>query len=260
MKAATALLALLAVQAAAQPPESVRFITCPVYRDADAGKKSGCWLADEHITGTRYDISMAPTKPDWNHEVLVEGHIAIDQSDACGGIVLDPARVSVLPGPCTRKMLPAEGYPGRVFVLPERNVRPLSEAREVPPPPYRTRTFHLLFDFDKAFMVYQLDDYLIDQALTYIRAANPERVIVTGHAATLPEEVSGRLMAENPKIAQQRAEIIAESLRRLGVSEDQLEVRWAVDAQPVAAEGADGITESSRRRVDIEVVVEQPPQ
>lgn len=260
MKLGAVFLALGAVQSAAQTPESVRFITCPVYRDADAGKKSGCWLADEHVTGKRYDISLAPTKPDWNHEVLVEGYIAPDALDACGGIVLEPARVSALPGPCTRKMLPAEGYPGRVFVLPERNVRPLSEAREIPPPPYRTRTFHLLFDFDKAFMVYQLDDYLIDQALTYIRAAKPDRVIVTGHAATLPAEVSGRIMAESPKIAQQRAEIIAESLRRLGVPEDRLEVRWATDAQPVAAEGADGITESSRRRVDIEVVVEPSPQ
>ena len=259
MKAGAALLALVAVQAAAQPPESVRFITCPVYRDADAGKKSGCWLADERITGKRYDISMAPTKPDWNYEVLVEGYVAQGQLDACGGIVLAPARVSVLPGPCVRKMLPAEGYPGRVFVLPERNVRPLSEARAVPPGPYQTRTFHLLFDFDKAFMVYQLDDYLIDQALTYIRAVNPARVIVTGHAATIPDDVSGRMIAENPKIAQQRAEIIAESLRRLGVPDDRLDVRWAIDAQPVAAEGADGITESSRRRVDIEVVVEPSP-
>ena len=56
--------------------ELVRFVACPVYRDTDAGKKSGCWLADDPATGRRYDVSQSPTKPDWNFEVLVEGRVA----------------------------------------------------------------------------------------------------------------------------------------------------------------------------------------
>lgn len=146
--------------------DAVRFITCPIYRDADAGKKSGCWLADDPASGTRYDVSLAPSKPDWNHEVLVEGRPSPSSRDACGGLVLGPVRTSILPGPCTRRMLPAEGYTGRKFVLPERNVAPMAIARTAPPPPYSARTFDLFYDFDSAFLIYQYDDYFLDQAIT----------------------------------------------------------------------------------------------
>ena len=66
-------LATQVLTAAADAAETVSFIACPVYRDTDAGRKSGCWLADESGTGRRFDISRAPSKPDWNHEILVEG-------------------------------------------------------------------------------------------------------------------------------------------------------------------------------------------
>jgi outer membrane protein OmpA-like peptidoglycan-associated protein len=247
---------LIAAAAAAAAEEQLRFITCPVYRDADAGKKSGCWLADQRETGQRYDVSLAPTKPDWNRAVLVEGVVAARQDDACGGIVLDPVRVSVLDSPCTRAMLPAEHYPGRVFHLPVRNVRPLSEPRPQPTPPYASRTFHLVFDYNSTFVVYQLDDYLLDEAISYIRAVAPRRVIVTGHAATTPVVVSGVRLAESAALARQRAEHIGEALRRLGVPEAQLEVRWTKTGEVTDAEGADGLREPSRRRVDIEVIVD----
>lgn len=34
--------------------EQQRFITCPIYRDTDAGRKSGCWLVDEGVSGQRF--------------------------------------------------------------------------------------------------------------------------------------------------------------------------------------------------------------
>lgn len=235
--------------------QSVRFVACPVYRDTDAGRKSGCWLADEATSGIRYDVSRSPTQPDWNFEILVEGEPADEPDTACGGRVLNPVRVSVLPGSCTRHMLPAEGHPGRRFVLPPRNVRPLSEARPPLEGPATTRTFHILFDFNRAFLVYQLSDYLFDQAISYIRAANPSRIVVTGHAATRPTRVSGRTLAEDPAIAEARASLIREALVRMGVPEDRIVVRTRTDAEPVAAEGADGLVEPSRRRADILVEV-----
>ena len=76
--------------------EAVRFVTCPVYRDTDNGRKSGCWLASDPASGIRYDVTAAPTKPDWNHAILVEGFVAKAAGDPCGGVVLEPARVSVL--------------------------------------------------------------------------------------------------------------------------------------------------------------------
>ncbi|QAY76416.1 hypothetical protein [Sphingosinicella sp. BN140058] len=248
------LLATLPVSAAgADTAETVRFITCPIYRDTDAGKKSGCWLADDRASGRRFDVSRAPSKPDWNFEILVEGRVAAETRSNCGGEVLEPVRTSVLPTPCPRHMLPAEGFAGNRFALPVRNVRPLSEKRTPPAPPFADKTFHLVFDFDKAFVVYQLDDYLLDQAITWIRGVDPKRVIVTGWAATDPAEVSGRAIAEDPAIARTRAELVGEALRRLGVAADKIELRWKTAAQPVAADGADGLAEPSRRRADIEV-------
>ncbi|GAA0298589.1 hypothetical protein GCM10009087_05510 [Sphingomonas oligophenolica] len=248
-------LAALALLAAAGQPASddVRFITCPIYRDTDAGKKSGCWLAEDRATGRRYDVSLSISKPDWNHEVLVEGKPSTTGDDPCGGIVLDPVRTSVLPGPCTRQMLPAETYTGRKFVLPRRNVRPLYDPAPAPTGPYGAKSFHLLFDFDQAFLIYQYDDYYLDAAISWIRAAKPRAITVTGHAATSPSTVSGRTIAETPAIARIRAEKVADALVRLGVDRTIITVRWLGSANPLVMPEADGLIEPSRRRVDIDV-------
>src|SRR5690606_26201070 len=104
-----------AVPAAPETSPELRFVTCPVYRNTDAGRKSGCWLADSPEDGLRYDVTRSPTKPDWNRAVLVEGRVSAGQADTCGGIVLEPVRVSVLDQACPRAMLPAQGYPGVRF-------------------------------------------------------------------------------------------------------------------------------------------------
>lgn len=236
---------------AAPSPETVRFITCPVYRDTDAGRKSGCWLADDRETGQRFDVSAAPSKPDWNHEVLVEGIASPGAPDRCGGVVLDPVRTSVLPGTCTRMMLPGEGYTGNKFSLPKRNIAPLMVARPVPPGPYGARVFHLFFDFDASFVIYQYDDYLLDQAITWIRAAKPRAIVVTGYAATQAQTVSGREIAEDAAVAGERADRMAEALVRLGVDRRIITTRTDLNPQAVDDPDADGLSEASRRRVDI---------
>lgn len=245
------LLALLA-SAAQAAPDPVSFVTCPTYRDTDAGRKSGCWLAQDLASGIAYDVSPAPSKPDWNHEVLVEGRVAANPGNPCGGVVLDPVRTAILPGPCTRHMLPAEGFAGRRFVLPPRNLRPISEKRDVAPGPYGARTFRLFFDFDRDFMIYQYDDYLFDQMIAWLRVAKPARIIVTGFAATAPIEVSGRKLAEDPAVARTRAEKIGEALTRMGIDRSRLTVRWRTDPQTVDDADADHLVEPSRRRVEVE--------
>jgi outer membrane protein OmpA-like peptidoglycan-associated protein len=251
---ASLLATMVASPANAQAPgDTVRFISCPIYRDVDAGRKSGCWLADERESGRRFDIGNAPTKPDWNHEVLVEGKIS-SAPDACGGVVLEPVRVSVLPGACTRQMLPPEGFKGRAFVLPERNVRPVAVPRPAPQPPFTERSFFLLYDFNRDFLVYQLDDYLLDQAITYIRGAAPKRILVTGYAATTLAKVSGRSITEDVTIAKSRAQSVTEALVRLGIDPKIIETKWQGAANPADAPGADGLGEASRRRVEIRVV------
>jgi outer membrane protein OmpA-like peptidoglycan-associated protein len=248
-----ALLALLAVaQAAAPATDPVRFVTCPIYRDTDAGRKSGCWLADDPATGARYDVSRAVSKPDWNDAILVEGRISAGADNPCGGVVLDPVRTSILSQQhCTRRMLPAEGFPGRRFVLGKRVVKPLSVPRTPPPPPYRDHTFRLFFDFDRDFLIYEYDDYLLDHAITWIRAAKPRAITVTGYAAVSAPDASGQRISESPEIARARATRAAEALVRLGVDPHIITTRWSTDPRPVADPAADGLIEPSKRRVDI---------
>jgi hypothetical protein len=248
-----AALIALAAPAAAQAQEAaaiVRFIACPIYRDADSGKKSGCWLADDRASGVRYDVSQSPYKPDWNHEVLVEGRLAAGDANPCGGKVLEPVRTSILPGTCPRHMLPAEGYPGRRYKLQGRYIQPLSVAREVPPGPYAQRTFPIYFEFDRDFLIYQYDDYLLDRAVTWIRAAKPKKLVVTGFAATEPEAVSGRMISERAEVASLRAHAVAETLRRL-MPELAIEVRRQTRSRPIADADGDGIPGQSQRRAEI---------
>ncbi len=244
----------IAPPALAQTPgETVRFLSCPVYRDVDAGRKSGCWLTDQRETGVRYDVTQAPTKPDWNHEILVEGVVS-SETDQCGGVVLNPVRVSVMPGVCTRQLLPAEGMKGVPFKLPPRNVRPLHEARAAPENPDQPATFHIMFDFNRDFIVYQLSDYLFDMAVAHIRGVSPARINVTGYAATTPAKVSGQTIAEDAAIAKRRAQTITDALVRMGVDPEIIRTRWKTGAKPADAPGADGLVEASRRRVEIEVI------
>nr|WP_221773714.1 hypothetical protein [Novosphingobium piscinae] len=249
MTLALALLAPLSAEAA-ETGRLVRFVSCPVYRDADSGKKSGCWLADARDSGERFDVSLSPYKPDWNRAVLVEGRTTGQPATPCGSPVLDPVRTSVLDEPCQRHMLPAEGFPGRRFVLPPRNLAPLSVPRKPVEGPFGPRTFALFFEFDRAFVVYQYSDFLLDQAAAWLAAARPKRVVVTGFAATAPETVSGRLLAERPEVAQERAAITAESLHRL-LPELVIETRTETAATPTDLPDADGLPGQSQRRVEI---------
>ena len=250
-------LLMLAAPLSAQAQDTgqlVRFIACPTYRDADSGRKSGCWLADDPATGKRWDISLSPYKADWNHAVLVEGRVAASGAEACGAPVLDPVRSSrLLDRPCTRHMLPAEGFPGRRYKLSGRYIDPNSVPRAVPPGPYAERVFPVYFEFGNDFLIYQYDDYLLDKASTWLKAARPAKVIVTGFAATTPETISGEAMAEPAELARERAETIAETLHRL-LPELVIETRWETAARPTAEPDADGIPGQSQRRAEIKAV------
>lgn len=247
------LLALLAsTSAVVEASELVRFVGCPIYRDTQAGRKSGCWLADQPTTGVRYDITQSPTKPDWNFAVLVEGlRDDSDSANPCGGVVLNPVRVSILPTGCPAHRLPAEGFAGRPYTLPARNVRPSYEARVLPEQPYQQTTFTLLFDYQKDFFIYQFDDYFLDNAITWIRAVDPSRIEVVGYAATKAEVVDGVTLKEPASLAHKRADKVKEALIRLGVDPSRLRVKTSSNPKPVDAEGVDGLTTTSLRRVDI---------
>ncbi len=255
MKVLVALASLAGVQAATE--QELRFIACPVYRDADAGRKSGCWLADDQATGTRYDVTPSTAKPDWNFAILVEGKVATAQDNACGGTVLLPVRTSVLEMPCTRHTLPAEGFPGRKFVLPRRNVDPLSVPRATPQPPIADRTFRFYFDWNSDFLAYQREDWSLDQAITWIRGVKVKHITITGYAATRIEIVSGQRMSERSTLSSQRAVHVAEALYRLGVSKDRMTTVDGGTGDVIADDWVDGLASPSQRRVEVAVEVER---
>ena len=258
-RAIASLALLLATGAQAASAPELRFVSCPVYRNVDAGKKSGCWLTENPASGIRYDVSTSPTKPDWNHAILVEGRAAaVQQTEACGGVVLDPVRVSILPQGCTRTMLPAEGYKGRKFALPRRNVRPLYKERQRPATPFGPRTFVIPFDYGSDFVTYQLSDYYIDQATNYALDVQPARVNVIGHVASRADVVSSVRLQEPSTLADARAKKIAEWMRLRGVPANRLHVS-ATHADTSSDDQAfDDLVQASRRRVVVQVVPIEP--
>lgn len=246
-----ALLAAPMLASTAAAAQQVRYIACPAYRDTDSGLKSGCWLATDPQTGQQWDISQSPYKADWNFAVLVEGTPAAEGADQpCGAPVLAQVRSSRLETACVRRILPAEGFPGRRYTLPPRNIRPLANPPAPPPGPYAERTFTLFFEFDRSFVIYQYGDYLLDQAAIWIRATSPRKLVITGYAASAPETVSGQVIAERPDVAQERADVLALSLSRL-FPRLEIETSSVTGAGVTGHPDADGIEGQSQRRAEI---------
>jgi hypothetical protein len=241
--------------AAAPPAASVTFVACPVYRDTDNGRKSGCWLATDPASGIRYDVTQSRSKPQMGREILVEGLLAHEpgQDDPCGGTVVAPVHVSVLTSTCPSFMLPAEGHPGRRFHLDPTLVLPPSDVVRPPlPPPFPPRDWIIEFSYQSDFLQYQYSEVILDEIARYVLASHPRRVEVIGHAVTRTRVVSEHSLAEQSPLARARAEIVAEALRRLGVADTLMHVAW--NENPPAIQGDDGLPEPSRRRVDIRVI------
>jgi outer membrane protein OmpA-like peptidoglycan-associated protein len=240
--------------AAGVAPEAgatVQFVTCPIYRDTDMGRKSGCWLADDSSDRVRYDVTWAPIKPQHGKAILVEGVVTAD-ADTCGGVVLNPVRVSVLEGGCPETMIPAEQYPGRPSPPPVAVLAPASEPRVLPPPPYPPRDFTIYFEFGRDFLIYQHAEVVLEQIRLYAQASQARSLRIEGFAATDPVLVSRRSIAEDASLADARAAMVHEALIRLGVAKERLERAASGSPTPTDLEGGK-LPESSKRRVTVTV-------
>jgi outer membrane protein OmpA-like peptidoglycan-associated protein len=238
---------------AAAAESAVSFIGCPVYRDTNNGRKSGCWLATDLASGVRYDVSGGRSKPQIGREVLIEG-VPAEGTDACGGKILSPVHVSVLSTVCSAVMLPAEGFPGRVFQVPKNGYLPPADVvRALPAGPFISRDWHIEFNFQSNFLAYQYSEVILDEAARYIRASHAPRVEVVGYADGKPYAVSGRTLIEPRALAEERAKMVADALLRLGVEPARLHMSWHDD--PAAIDADDGMAEPSKRRVTIHVAM-----
>ena len=244
---------VLLLMAAAQVTEAQEtFIACPIYRDTDAGRKSGCWLADDP-KGVRYDVTLAPVKPQVGHLALIEGVLSAEPDTACGGRVLDPVRVAVLEDSCERQIIAADNYPGRPFKSPPEMLAPSDQPRSLPPPPYTEKVFSIYFEYDRDFLIYQYAELILEKIVLYAKASRAKRVQITGYAATEPLVVRGRTLREPIALARSRAEMVAEALRRLGVADASLSLAWhGAPAKTPDFEGGK-LPEPSKRRVVVTV-------
>ncbi len=237
--------------AGAQAPIKL-FVGCPIYRDTDAGRKSGCWLVTDPADGQRYDVTPGLIKPILGRQILVEGVVTGDDPGQCGGIVLEPASISVLSDACKEFLIPAEGHPGRPFVTPADVLQPSTVPRQLPPPPYDTKEYTILFELNSDFLVYQYAEMIIEKAALYARASKSKQVKITGYAATRGNDISGQHIREEISIAEARARMVAEAFTRLGIPSNALQLAW----QGEPASGVvptEGLVEAAKRRVTITI-------
>jgi outer membrane protein OmpA-like peptidoglycan-associated protein len=246
-------LVLLWAATPAQAQEVHTFIACPIYRDTDAGRKSGCWLADD-ASGVRYDVSFGPVKPQVGRMVLVEGIVSPDEpSTPCGGQVLSPVRIAVLPDSCERQIIPAGSFPGRPYKSPPEQLAPTEQPRTLPPPPYTEQTFSIYFEYARDFLIYQYSELILEKISLYAKASEAVRVRVQGFAATEPLRVQRRVLREPSELAKARAQMVAEALRRLGVPAASLQVEWQTAPSPTLDLEGGKLPEPSKRRVVVTI-------
>jgi hypothetical protein len=243
MKVLAVVIVMLPLSAGAQ--SRLNFVSCPIVRDTATVP---CWLTEYegelYYMGIQTDVSAEFHPPYLGHKVLVEATVAADRPRICGGIVLDPIRISVMPeldGACNT-ILPAEDQytidfnprppgpsGGRLAFDPGPGAAP-------PPPPEPAsgpKTFHLYFDIDRGVAFRHPRE--IGEIFEYASEISARSITVTGsRGATRLSD--GSLVTESPGIARRRSEQVAELLSGLGL-EAEFIVRH--ESEPAAADGVD---------------------
>jgi hypothetical protein len=255
----TAALALLMYSAAgATPPagERVSFVSCPVVRDT---RSVPCWLSeyngDLYYLTIQSDVSATVQPPMLGHQVLVEGVVS-DAAPICGGIVLEPVRLSVMPeldANCNT-LLPADDRyvidfnprppgpsAGRLAFAPDPAAPPAT-----PPPPLQgPQTIDIYFDFDRGVSFRHPDQLMAILRVARNLPARHARITGVRGAHRLTD---GSLLRESDGVDRRRAEEVAELLRGAGL-EATAEVTW-IDGEAEA----DGIDDWRTRRVTVELL------
>lgn len=250
--AALALGPALAASAPA-PGEHLSFVSCPIVRDT---RTVPCWLSeyrdDVYYLTIQSDVSAKVQPPMLGHQVLVEGVVS-SARQICGGIVLDPVHLSVMPeldANCS-EMLPADDRytidfnprppgpsAGRLAFAADPSAPPAAP----PPASAGLQRFDIYFDFDKGVSFRHPAELVA--ILQAARRSQAKRVRITGvrGAHRLSD---GQLLEESMSIGQRRAEEVARLLTGAG-----LNAPTVVDWIEGNAE-ADGIDDWRSRRVTV---------
>lgn len=251
-----ALAAAVAFAPAAFAQDRLNFVSCPIVRDTASVP---CWLAEYdgelYFLTVQSDVS-APVTPPWlGHRVLVEGSIS-NEARICGGIVLKPVQLSVLPerdASCTT-MLPAEERYNLTFEPP----RPPGPSRgrlafdpgpgATPRPPAPTsgvREFVMSYSFDGLIAFNHAGQ--LSEILTFAEAVKARSIEIVGQRGAVRLS-NGETLVEDASIAMRRGEQVATLLRGAGLTAPEYTIR----AQDLSSQ-ADGVDDHLLRRVVITV-------
>ncbi len=218
------------------------FVACPIVRDT---KTQPCWLAEYegelYYLGQQSGVANDFYPPQLGHEALVEG--TVGQGRVCGGIPLQPVKVSVmreLTQACST-MLPAEDGIEAPPPIPAPRGSAPSWVRVVAP-----GDVTLYFDFDNDFFSFHVTVALTNLA-KHVAETKASRVEVTGFRAS-SRLSNGKLLTEREAIGSIRARKVADTLAGLGVPAGLIAANATTQAQ-----AADGVNDPWNRRVEIRV-------
>lgn len=219
-------LAAHSAQAAQGSP--LPFVACPIVQDTPSVP---CWIAtyqgETYYLGIQSDVSAPFNPPSLGHKVLVEGSVKEDTPRICGGLVVDPVTVSVMPelSPECDELRQVDPR----YVLPFEPPRPpgpstgqlaftYPDPPPPPQPPYKPMTFTVPYEFEG--MVNFKTPRVLTPALDYARLIKARRIEIVGYRGqtTLSD---GTALTEHDGIARARAEEIASMLRGAGLDQAQ---------------------------------------
>lgn len=235
--------------------QRISFVSCPVVRDT---RTVPCWLAEHR--GQMYFLTLqtdvsAPVTPPWlGHQVLVEGVIS-DKPDICGGRVIEPVTLSVLPelDASCNTMLPAEDRYELGFEPP----RPPGPSRgrlafgdpvtRNAGPDVTERRVMLRYEFDGKVMFRHAGN--LQRIFDTARATGASEVRITAYrsASRLSD---GTVMRERESIGRERAEQIRELLEGAGLEGVKFSVSWRDFSKKPDGSAAD----FENRRADVEII------
>jgi len=210
------------------------FVSCPIVRDTASVP---CWLAE--YDGELYFLTIqsdvtSPVTPPWlGHRVLVEGTVS-DEARICGGIVLKPVHLSVMPEPdaSCNTMLPAEERYNLTFEPP----RPPGPSKgrlafdNAPPPVQRspaalpsTKEFVVPYDFGA--LVGFNHARVLTEILEFARTVHAREIEIVGYrgAARLS---NGTVMSEEVDMGERRAKQLATLLQGASLKSPSYKVAW----------------------------------
>ena len=217
--------------------EDLAFVACPIVQDTNTVP---CWLSDfggeTYYLGIQSDVSAPFNPPSLGHMALIEGTPHSDER-ICGGIVLEPVKVSVLPAlapQCDEMRMVRPG-----LELPFEPPRPpgpsggrLAYSPPPPPPPpqapFEPKSFDIYFPFEGT--VDFKTPGSLQVVLDYAEAVGAKRLEVTGYRASARLS-DGTMIEERAGIAATRAREVGRMFEGLIDSVGLIDIASSEEAQ-----------------------------